>query len=67
MVARPDPVLGEKVQAFVVAKGEARDPDKLRAWCLQRMSDYKVPDVVAYLEALPATPTARSRSRRCAA
>jgi len=53
VVARPDPVLGEKVQAFVVAKGEARDPDKLRAWCLQRMSDYKVPDVVAYLDALP--------------
>ena len=53
VVARPDPVLGERVQAFVVARGEARDPEKLRAWCLQRMSDYKVPDFVAYLDALP--------------
>jgi long-chain acyl-CoA synthetase len=53
VVARPDPVLGEKVQAFVVAKGEARDPEKLRAWCAQRISDYKVPDAIAYLDALP--------------
>ena len=53
VVARPDPVLGEKVQAFVVARGEAREPEKLRAWCLRRLSDYKAPDVIAYLDALP--------------
>lgn len=53
VVARPDPVLGEKVQAFVVARGEALEPEKLRAFCAARMADYKVPDVIAYLDALP--------------
>ena len=50
VVARPDPVLGEKVQAFVVADGDARDPEKLRAFCAERMSDYKVPDFITYLD-----------------
>ncbi len=54
VVARPDPVLGEKVQAFVVANGDARNPERVRAFCAERMSDYKVPDFVTYLDdALP--------------
>ncbi len=50
VVARPDPVLGEKVQAFVVGDGEARDPERLRAFCAERMSDYKVPEFIRYLD-----------------
>lgn len=49
VVARPDPVLGEKVQAFIVADGDARDPEHVRAFCAERMSDYKVPDFITYL------------------
>jgi acyl-CoA synthetase (AMP-forming)/AMP-acid ligase II len=46
VVGRPDPILGERVQAFV----RPRDPDitveDIRAFCATRMADYKVPEVI---------------------
>jgi len=50
VVARPDPVLGERVQAFVWAEPAARDAEALRRFAAQRLSDYKVPDVVTWLD-----------------
>jgi acyl-CoA synthetase (AMP-forming)/AMP-acid ligase II len=46
VVAHPDPVLGEKVHAFVTVRGEALDADELRAFCQSRLADYKVPEFV---------------------
>ena len=46
VVAHPDPVLGEKVHAFVTVRGEALDADELRAFCRARLADYKVPEFV---------------------
>ena len=46
VVARPDPVLGEKAHAFVTARGEHLDADALRVFCRARLADYKVPDFV---------------------
>lgn len=46
IVARPCPVLGERVHAVVVVRSEI-DPPTLRAWCAERLSDYKVPENVA--------------------
>ena len=43
VVAKPCPVLGERVHAFVVAKAEVEDA-ALQALCAQRLSDYKVPE-----------------------
>jgi long-chain acyl-CoA synthetase len=54
VVARPDPVLGEKVQAFVTARDERVGADDLRAFCAQALADYKVPDVITFcVEPLP--------------
>ena len=39
----PCPVLGERVQAFVVLKNSIGD-EELRAFCATRLSDYKVPE-----------------------
>jgi long-chain acyl-CoA synthetase len=44
VVARPDPVLGEKVHAFVRTSGERLDQETVRAFCRARLADYKVPD-----------------------
>ena len=45
IIAKPCPVLGERVHAVVVTRnvvgGEA-----LRAWCAERLSDYKVPETI---------------------
>lgn len=46
VVARPDPVMGERVQAFVRSGRAELTQDELRAFCADKLADYKVPDVV---------------------
>jgi long-chain acyl-CoA synthetase len=54
IVARPCPVLGERVHAFVHAPGIARDDAAVRAHCAARLADYKVPETITWSEtALP--------------
>jgi long-chain acyl-CoA synthetase len=43
-VPRPDPVLGERVHCFVVTKSGGLDEASLKAFCAERLADYKVPD-----------------------
>jgi long-chain acyl-CoA synthetase len=45
IVAKPCSVLGERVHAIVVTREEV-SREALRAWCAQRLSDYKVPETV---------------------
>jgi O-succinylbenzoic acid--CoA ligase len=49
VVGRPCPVLGERVEAFVVTNA-AVDPADLRAYCAEQLSDYKVPDHITVVE-----------------
>ena len=49
VVGRPDPVLGEKVQAFILAKDAATSEADIRAFCASRIADYKVPDRIIFL------------------
>lgn len=46
VVGRPCPVLGERVHAFVCAAADALSAEAVRAFCAERLSDYKVPDFV---------------------
>jgi len=46
IIAKPCPVLGERVHAVIVTR-EAVDGATLRAWCAERLSDYKVPETMA--------------------
>jgi len=43
VVAVPCPVLGERVHAFVVLRSNAT-AESLRAFCLERLADYKAPE-----------------------
>lgn len=45
VVAKPCPVLGERVHAVVVTR-DGVTADALRAWCAERLSDYKVPETM---------------------
>jgi acyl-CoA synthetase (AMP-forming)/AMP-acid ligase II len=58
VVGVPDSVLGEVGVAYVVADpgGPPPDRDSLRAWCRERIADYKAPDRVIVLDELPITP-----------
>ena len=49
VVGRPDPVLGERVHAFIVPKSQAASAEEIRAFCAERLSDYKVPDRITFL------------------
>jgi acyl-CoA synthetase (AMP-forming)/AMP-acid ligase II len=44
VVAKPCPVLGERVHAFVATKGQAVTADELTAFVAPLLSDYKVPE-----------------------
>ncbi|MFN0298933.1 MAG: class I adenylate-forming enzyme family protein [Burkholderiales bacterium] len=51
LVAQPDPVLGEKSRAFVVARSASPSGEALRAYCAEHLADYKVPDFFTFLDA----------------
>lgn len=49
-----DATWGESVAAAIVtAKGSALDAGELRAWCKERMSPYKIPRLIHFVETLP--------------
>jgi acyl-CoA synthetase (AMP-forming)/AMP-acid ligase II len=54
------PVLGEDVGAWVVrVAGGTVTADELRAFCAERMADYKVPRSVTFVDALPRNATGK--------
>ena len=54
VVGRPDPILGERVQAFVRPRDSSVTAETIRAFCAERMADYKVPEVIELVtEPLP--------------
>jgi len=50
IVARPDPVLGEKSHAFVVLRDRSCTAAVLRKHCAAHVADYKVPDFFTLLD-----------------
>ena len=53
IIAKPCPVLGERVHAVVVTRNNVTS-EALRTWCAERLSDYKVPEtIVLTTEPLP--------------
>lgn len=46
IIAKPCPVLGERVHAVIVTRGSDVSAEVLRAWCAERLSDYKVPETM---------------------
>jgi long-chain acyl-CoA synthetase len=54
IIAKPCPVLGERVHAVIVTRHRQVKGNVLRSWCAERLSDYKVPETVSLsLEPLP--------------
>ena len=40
-------MLGERVHAVIVTRNNDASVEALRAWCAERLSDYKVPETIA--------------------
>src|SRR6266480_471968 len=47
IIDKPCPVLGERVHAVIVTRDSGVSAEALRAWCAERLSDYKVPETMA--------------------
>lgn len=64
----PHPVLGEDVAAWVVTKpGEVIDEAELRAFCAERLADYKRPRVVHVVAELPRNATGKVMKHKLSA
>ena len=50
VIGVPDPVLGEKTHIFIHAHADHPDAGGIRSWCAERLSKYKVPDLVTFLD-----------------
>ena len=60
VAAIPHAVLGEDVGAWVVVRpGATVDSDEVRAFCAERLADYKVPRRVTFVDALPRNATSK--------
>ena len=62
IIAKPCEVLGERVRAIVVPRGEGTEAlaDEIRAFAAQRLSEYKVPEEVIFrADPLPRNPNGK--------
>jgi long-chain acyl-CoA synthetase len=65
IIAKPCPVLGERVHAVIVTRNREVESDSLRAWCAERLSDYKVPETMSLsLEPLPRNANGKVMKKR---
>ncbi len=60
VIGVPEPIMGERVKAFVVlAKDATVTPDEVKEYCQKRLADYKVPRIVEFIEKLPRNSTGK--------
>ena len=56
VVAIPDPVRDQAIKAFVIVKdGGVTTAAELIAWCRERLSAFKVPEIVEFRDVFPRT------------
>jgi long-chain acyl-CoA synthetase len=64
VVGVPDETFGERVVAYVALRaGKSVTERELRQFCRDRLADYKVPERVAFIPALPKGPTGKAQRR----
>lgn len=51
VVGRPDPILGERVHAFVSTQNPEISAEILRDYCARELADYKVPETFTFMAA----------------
>ena len=58
-VGMPDPDHGERVRLFVARRSPQLDAATVAAWCAERLSDYKRPKRIEFVESLPRSPAGK--------
>jgi long-chain acyl-CoA synthetase len=64
-VGIPDPYRGETVKAFIVTKaGETLTEDEVTAFCREKLTAYKVPKLVEFMDELPKSTVGKVMRRK---
>jgi acyl-CoA synthetase (AMP-forming)/AMP-acid ligase II len=64
VLGTPDPDMGEQVTAFVLlAPGATVTADELIAWTRDRLSHFKCPKEIRFVDSLPRLPTGKLLKR----
>ncbi|RFU61179.1 class I adenylate-forming enzyme family protein [Bacillus sp. V59.32b] len=58
VIGRPDPLLGEKIVAYIVTKTSQNEKD-LQDFCKEKLVHYKVPDYISFIDQLPKSGTGK--------
>jgi acyl-CoA synthetase (AMP-forming)/AMP-acid ligase II len=67
VVAAPDPVRDEEVMACVVSEQKTKETAiSIQDWCLARLSYFKAPGLVAFVDSLPVTATNKVQKAKLA-
>ncbi|SFN83343.1 long-chain acyl-CoA synthetase [Saccharopolyspora antimicrobica] len=64
VIGVPDERYGEEVAAVITARpGAEVTPEELRVWAKEKLSAYKVPHLIRFVDALPKGPTGKIQKR----
>jgi long-chain acyl-CoA synthetase len=65
VVGVPDKIFGEKVKAFVALReGVEATAEELRGFCSKKLADYKIPEFIEFVRALPRNPSGKVEKKK---
>lgn len=63
VIGVPDEMYGEAVKAFIVPKNGTLDAEAVKAYCAERLANFKVPTIFEFVTELPIGPTGKVQKK----
>ena len=60
VIGVPDAALGERVKAILeISEPDALTPEKVRTYLADKLADYKIPEIIEFMDRIPRNPTGK--------